>query len=38
LNDQDIRWMVAEPIAKVALGLIAENISEVTKWMGILFE
>jgi hypothetical protein len=37
-NDKELKWMVAEPIAKVSVGLIAQNVSEVTAWMGILFE
>jgi hypothetical protein len=32
------RWLVAETTAKVALGLIGENVSEITKWLGIEFE
>jgi hypothetical protein len=32
------RWLVAETTAKVALGLIAEDYSEIRKWRGIVFE
>jgi hypothetical protein len=32
------KWLVAETTAKVALGLIAEDYSEISKWMGIVFE
>jgi hypothetical protein len=31
-------WLVAETTARVALGLIAEDYSEIRKWMGIVFE
>ncbi|MDR0448718.1 MAG: hypothetical protein LBH07_08630 [Treponema sp.] len=37
-NDREIRWLVAETTAQVALGLIEESVSEVTKWLGITFE
>jgi hypothetical protein len=37
-NGKEIRWLVAETTANVALGRIGESVSEVTKWMGILFE
>jgi hypothetical protein len=37
-NVKETRWLVAEPIAKVSLGLIAESFSELSAWMGILFE
>ena len=33
-----IRWLVAETTANVSLGLIGETVSEVDKWLGILFE
>jgi len=29
------RWLVAETTAKVALGLIGENVSDPSKWLGI---
>jgi hypothetical protein len=32
------KWLVAETPAAVALGLIAEDYSEIRKWMGIVFE
>jgi hypothetical protein len=32
------KWLVAETTAKVALGLIAEDYSEISKWTGVLFE
>jgi hypothetical protein len=32
------KWLVAETTAKVALGLIAEDYSEIRKWKGIVFE
>ncbi|MDR1862809.1 MAG: hypothetical protein LBQ67_02695 [Treponema sp.] len=32
------KWLVAETTAKVALGLIAQDYSEISKWTGILFE
>lgn len=31
-------WLVAEPIAKVSLGFIAADMSEIRHWMGIVFE
>jgi hypothetical protein len=37
-NGKEIRWLVAETTAKVALGLIGETVSEVDKWLGITFE
>jgi hypothetical protein len=32
------KWLVAETTAKVALGLIAEDYSEIRKWSGVVFE
>jgi hypothetical protein len=32
------KWLVAETTAKVALGLIAEDYSEIRKWTGVMFE
>jgi hypothetical protein len=32
------KWLVAETTAAVALGLIAEDYSETSKWLGIVFE
>jgi hypothetical protein len=32
------KWLVAETTAAVALGLIAQDYSEISKWMGIVFE
>ncbi|MDR2701172.1 MAG: hypothetical protein LBB72_01915 [Spirochaetaceae bacterium] len=37
-DGKDIRWLVAETTAPVALGRIGETVSEITKWLGILFE
>jgi hypothetical protein len=37
-GNREIRWLVAETTAPVAPGLIGENYSEITKWMGILFD
>jgi hypothetical protein len=37
-SNREIRWLVAETTAPVAPGLIGENYSEITKWMGILFD
>jgi hypothetical protein len=37
-SNREIRWLVAETTAPVALGLIGENYSEITKWMGIPFD
>lgn len=31
------KWVVAETTAKVPLGLIAKDVSDTTKWLGILF-
>ena len=32
------KYLVAETTAKVAIGLIGENVSEISGWIGILFE
>jgi hypothetical protein len=32
------KWLVAETTTRVALGLIAEDYSEINKWMGIVFD
>jgi hypothetical protein len=32
------KWLVAETTAPVALGLIGEQVSEVSKWIGVTFE
>ena len=37
-SGKDARWLVAETTARVALGQIGETVSEVSKWMGIVFE
>jgi hypothetical protein len=37
-ENREIRWLVAETTAPVAIGLIGESMSEVSKWMGIIFE
>jgi len=36
-GNQDYRWLVAETTAQVDIGMIGENVSEVTKWLGIVF-
>jgi len=37
-NGKDIHWLVAETTSPVDLGLIGDTVSEITKWLGILFE
>jgi hypothetical protein len=37
-SGNDIKWLVAETTAPVSLGRIGETVSEVTKWLGIVFE
>ncbi|MCL1815087.1 MAG: hypothetical protein FWG27_04635 [Treponema sp.] len=37
-SGRELRWMVAETTAQVALGLVGESVSEITKWLGITFE
>jgi len=37
-SGKELKWLVAETTTKVALGLIAEDVSEITKWLGIFFE
>ena len=37
-SGKDIRWMVAETTANVALGLIGETVSDISGWLGITFE
>jgi hypothetical protein len=32
------QYLVAETTAKVNLGLIGQNVSEISKWLGVLFE
>jgi hypothetical protein len=32
------QFMVAETTAKVDLGLIGQNVSEIAKWLGVSFE
>jgi hypothetical protein len=32
------QWLVAETTAKVSIGLIGETVSEMSKWIGILFD
>jgi hypothetical protein len=32
------RWLVAETTTKVALGLIREDLSEISKWIGVELE
>jgi hypothetical protein len=33
----EYRWLVAETTARVDIGRIGENVSEITKWLGITF-
>ena len=33
----EYRWMVAETSAKVSIGRIEQKVSEITKWLGIVF-
>jgi hypothetical protein len=33
----EIKWLVAETTAEVPLGLIGEGVSEISKWLGIVF-
>jgi hypothetical protein len=37
-NGRELRWLVAETTADVALGLIGESVSDVSAWLGITFE
>jgi hypothetical protein len=37
-SGKEIRWLVAETTTDVAIGLIAETVSDVNKWLGIVFE
>jgi hypothetical protein len=32
------RWLVAETTAKVEIGLIAQDVSDIESWLGIIFE
>jgi hypothetical protein len=34
---REYRWLVAETTARVGIGRIGENVSEITKWLGIVF-
>jgi hypothetical protein len=36
-GDREYRWLVAETTARVGIGRIGENVSEITKWLGITF-
>jgi hypothetical protein len=36
-GNREYRWLVAETTARVGIGRIGENISEITKWLGITF-
>ncbi|MDR1505540.1 MAG: hypothetical protein LBI67_00385 [Treponema sp.] len=36
-GNREYRWLVAETTAQAGLGMIGENVSEITKWLGILF-
>jgi hypothetical protein len=36
-GNQEYRWLVAETTARVGIGRIGENVSEITKWLGIVF-
>jgi hypothetical protein len=36
-GNTEYRWLVAETTAPVAIGRIGENVSEITKWLGIMF-
>jgi hypothetical protein len=36
-GNREYRWLVAETIAHVGIGRIGENVSEITKWLGIVF-
>jgi hypothetical protein len=36
-GNTEYRWMVAETTAKVGIGRIEQKVSEVTKWLGIVF-
>jgi hypothetical protein len=34
---REYKWLVAETVAHVGIGRIGENVSEITKWLGITF-
>jgi hypothetical protein len=34
----ETRWLVAETTAQVSLGLIGEGVSEISKWLAVMFE
>jgi hypothetical protein len=36
-GNTEYRWMVAETSAKVGIGRIEQKVSEITKWLGIVF-
>jgi hypothetical protein len=36
-GNREYRWLVAETTARVGIGRIGENVSEITKWLGITF-
>jgi hypothetical protein len=36
-GDREYKWLVAETTARVGIGRIGENVSEITKWLGIVF-
>jgi hypothetical protein len=36
-GDTSYRWLVAETTAAVDIGMIGENVSEITTWLGIVF-
>jgi hypothetical protein len=36
-GNREYRWIVAETTARVGIGRIGENVSEITKWLGITF-
>jgi len=37
-SGKEVRWLVAETTAQVALGLIGETVSETSKWLGIYLD
>ncbi|MDR2073716.1 MAG: hypothetical protein LBP60_09840 [Spirochaetaceae bacterium] len=36
-NNRELKWLVAETTAAVPLGRIGEHVSEISKWLGIVF-
>jgi hypothetical protein len=35
---EGIKWLVAETTAKVDIGLIGQNVSDIESWLGVIFE